>query len=373
MARRNRRAPRRAHERAPIEPQRQVWRRSGYAVVTTVAVLLASCGTVEQPLNSWDPQGPIAEKINSLFWPVFWIAVAVFILVQGALLVAVVVFRDRGEKDKDRKNPKQTEGNTTLELIWTVIPTLILAGIAVPTVATIFELGECPADSMDIEIIGHQWWFEYHYPDTGITTANVMVIPEDTEICGRMTSDDVIHNYWIPKLAGKRYLVPGQETELRLYAYEPGEYWGHCAEFCGLSHSKMRARVVSLTLDDFDAWVDNQLQVAITPEEGTLAAQGLELFRTGACVGCHILDGVNNPDPSTLAISAPDLTHFATRNVFAGAVLPTGLDPTQADWEAGLAEWLADPPTVKPGSFMPNLGLTADEIDALIAYLGTLK
>ncbi len=340
-------------------------------MLTVSTVVLASCTREEQPLNSWDAQGPIAEQINSLFWPVFWIAVAVFVLVQGALIVAIVMFRER--KNDQRKEPKQTHGNTTLELVWTAIPTLILAGIAVPTVATIFELADCPSDAMEIEIIGHQWWFEYHYPDSGVTTANVMVIPEDTEICAKMTSDDVLHNYWVPKLAGKRYLVPGQETELRLFADEPGEYWGHCAEFCGLSHAKMRARVIALPQGEFDAWVDAQLQVAAMPEEGTLAAEGMDVFLNGACIGCHIIDGVNNPDPETLAVVGPNLTHFASRNVFAGAVLPTGLNPSQEDWENGLREWLADPPTVKPGSFMPNLALTADEIEALVAYLSTLK
>lgn len=341
-----------------------------------LAIFLAGCTRREQPLNTFDPQGPIAEKIDSLFWLVFWIAVVVFVLVQGALLVAIIVFRDRRGPRRDgteRKEPIQTKGNKRLELLWTAIPTLILAGIAVPTVASIFELADCPDGAMEIQIIGHQWWFEYNYPDSGIVTANVMVIPADTEICAKMTSADVIHNYWIPKLSGKRYLVPGQETELRLYAYDPGEYWGHCAEFCGLSHAKMRARVVALTLSDFDAWVSAQLEPAIMPADGTLAARGLEVFQTGACIGCHILDGVNNPDPSRLAVTAPDLTHFASRNVFAGASLPSGLEPTQQDWEAALKEWLADPPTVKPGSFMPDLGLTAEDIDALVAYLSTLK
>ena len=359
MARRDRRARRRVQ-----------WR-STYVAIVGLAVILSSCGNQVQPLNSWDAQGPIAEKLNALFWPVFWIATGVFVLVQGALLFMILKFRDRGEKDKDRKEPKQTPGNTKLELIWTVIPTLILAGIAVPTVASIFELADCPDGSYEIQIIGHQWWFEYQYPDSGVTTANVMVIPEDTEICAKMTSDDVLHNYWIPKLGGKRYLVPGQETEMRLYASNPGEYWGHCAEFCGLSHSKMRARVVAMTQGDYDAWVSAQLEPALMPEEGSVAARGLEVFQTGACIGCHILDGVNNPE--TVTITAPNLTHFASRNVFAGAVLPAGLNPTQADWEDGLREWLADPPTVKPGSFMPDLGLTAEEIDALVAYLSGLK
>ncbi len=352
--------------------QRLRWWPSKRAPVAVVSLLLlASCSRVEQPLNSFDSQGPIAEQINSLFWPVFWMAVAIFVLVQGALLVAVFLFRER--KGRERPEPKQVAGNTRLELLWTVIPTLILAGIAVPTVVTLFDLAECPRGAMEIEVIGHQWWFEYRYPDSGVVTANVMVIPEDTEICAKMTSDDVLHNFWIPKLAGKRYLVPGQETEQRLYAEDPGEYWGHCAEFCGLSHARMRARVIAMTGADFDDWVSNQLLPATTPEPGSQAEQGREVFMAGACIGCHIIDGVNNPDPETLTIPGPDLTHFASRNVFAGATLPAGLNPTQADWEAGLRLWLADPPTWKPGSFMPDQGLTADEIEALVAYLSMLE
>ena len=374
MARRHGRARERPQTRSHQRPRAHAWWRSTYVLVAGIGVLLASCGREEQPLNSWDAQGPIAERINGLFWPVFWMATAVFVLIQGALLVAIFVFRDRPKRDgTTRKEPKQTHGNTRLELLWTAIPTLILAGIAVPTVGAIFELADCPDGAMEIQIIGHQWWFEYQYPDSGVTTANVMVIPEDTEICAKMTSDDVLHNYWIPKLAGKRYLVPGQITELRLYADNPGEYWGHCAEFCGLSHAKMRARVLAVTPADFDDWVSAQLEPAIMPGEGTAAARGMEVFLGGACIGCHVLDGVNNPDPETLAVTAPDLTHFASRNMFAGATLPAGLEPTQQDWEAGLKQWLADPPTVKPGSFMPDLGLTAEEIDALVAYLSVLK
>ncbi len=352
--------------------ERPVWRLLGRVPLALLSLLaLGSCGRVEQPLNSFDDQGPIAERINDLFWPVFWMAVVIFVLVQGALLVAVFLFRER--KGKQRPEPKQLKGNSRLELLWTVVPTLILAGIAVPTVTTLFDLAECPSGAMEIEVIGHQWWFEYQYPDSGIVTANVMVIPEDTEVCAKMTSEDVLHNFWIPKLAGKRYLVPGQETEQRLYADDPGEYWGHCAEFCGLSHARMRARVIAMTRSDFDEWVANQILPAVTPEPGSAAEDGMEVFLTGACIGCHVIDGVNNPDPDTLAVPAPDLTHFASRHVFAGATLPDGLNPTQADWEESLKLWLADPPEWKPGSFMQYLGLTAEEIDDLVAYLSTLE
>ncbi len=352
-------------------------RRSMTRIVSRVSVallsmlLLVSCGRVEQPLNSFDSRGPIAERINELFWPVFWGATVIFVLVQGALLLAVFLFRER--RGKDRPEPKQIAGSTRLELIWTVIPTLILAAIAVPTVSVLFDLAECPDGAMEVEVIGRQWWFEFRYPDSGVVTANVMVIPEDTEICAKMTSEDVLHNFWIPKLAGKRYLVPGQETEQRLYAEDPGEYWGHCAEFCGLSHARMRARVVAKTQADFDSWVNDQLLPARMPEPGSQAEKGMEIFLAGTCIGCHIIDGVNNPDPDTLTVAAPNLTHFGSREVFAGATLPPQLDPDRADWEAGLRLWLSDPPTWKPGSFMPELGLTAEEIDALVAYLSSLK
>lgn len=346
-----------------------VWRRAALLLLT--ATVLTSCSREIQPLNSFDPQGPIADRINNLFWPVFWIATAIFVLVQGALLIAILLFRDR--KNRDAKEPKQTHGNAVLEVVWTAIPTLILAGIAVPTVSAVFDLAECPDEAFQVEIIGHQWWFEYHYPDFDITTANVLVIPAGTEVCATMTSDDVLHNYWVPKLNGKRYLVPGQETELRLAADEPGEYWGHCAEFCGLSHAKMRARVIALSAADFEEWVAAQQAIPEPPAEGTPEWDGLQVFLGRGCTSCHVLGGVNEPDPDTLTVVAPNLTHFASRHVFAGATLPAGLDPSQEDYEAALGEWLADPPTVKPGSYMPNLGLTADEIDALVAYLGSLK
>ena len=201
-----------------------------------------------------------------------------------------------------------------------------------------------------------------------------MVIPEDTEVCAKMTSDDVLHNFWIPKLAGKRYLVPGQETEQRLYADDPGEYWGTLRRVLraqprpdagpGDRHDPRRFRCLG--------------GQPAPPRRDTVARLRGRAGNGGVSwgepvSGCHIIDGVNDPDPATLTVPAPDLTHFADRHVFAGATLPAGLNPTRADWEAGLKLWLADPPTWKPGSFMSDLGLTADEIDALVAYLSTLE
>jgi cytochrome c oxidase subunit 2 len=348
-------------------------RLSRLTALVGTAALLASCSLIEiqdAPMTIFEPAGPNAERLDGLFWMVFWIATVVFVLVIGAIVVMLFVFRDRGKDDAEE--PKQLHGNTRLEVIWTVIPALILAAISVPTVAGVFDLTGCDSDSMKVEVVGHQWWFEYHYPDQGIDTANVMVIPAGQEICAVMTSDDVLHNFWIPALHGKRYLVPGQVTLLRLESYEPGEFWGQCAEFCGLSHSLMRVRVLAMEPSDFEAWVADQQKPAALPVEGMPEYDGYQVFTNKGCVQCHTVrfedDSASNIVPRE-AFNGPDLTHFASRTVFAGASLPEEGE----SYDAALKKWLADPPEVKPGSFMPNLALTEQEIDDLIVWLESNK
>ena len=337
------------------------------SVLASSALLLGACSFIEidnAPLTTFEPAGPFAERIDGLFWPVFWIAVVVFVLVEGAILLSILLFRDK----EGAKEAKQTHGSPKLEVLWTVIPALILAGISIPTTAAIFDLTECGSDAIEIEVIAHQWWFEFHYPEAGVSTANVMVIPAGQEVCAKMTSVDVIHNFWIPALNGKRYIIPGQTTDLRLQADEPGEYWGHCAEFCGLSHSLMRARAVALPLGDYQTWLEDQQAPATLPSAGTAEYDGYQVYLSKGCTQCHTarFDDVSASNiVADGAFNGPELTHFASRNVFAGAILP-GEDESRA---AALKRWLADPPTVKPGSFMPNLALTEREIDDLIAWL----
>lgn len=339
------------------------------AAIVGPAVLLAGCAIIEvddNPLTTLEPAGPNAEQIDGLFWMVFWIATGVFALVMGGLLVIVFFFRDRG--NGDAKEPKQLHGNPKLEVAWTVIPALILAAIAVPSVSSIFELTECSPDAMEIEVIGHQWWFEYYYPDHDFRTANVMVIPTGQEICAVMTSDDVIHSFWVPALAGKRDVIPGQTEILPFQAAEPGDYWGHCAEFCGLSHSLMRARVQALPRAEFDSWAAAQQEPTHLPAEGEPGYEGYQVYLNKQCIQCHQVR-FDEAEASVLvppeAFHGPELTHFASRDVFAGATLP---EEGESHDEA-LARWLADPPTVKPGSYMPDLALTAQEIDALVVWL----
>ena len=325
----------------------------------TPFIFLSAC-IENAPLDSLSPEGPYASSIDELFWITFWIAVGVFVIVQGALLLSVFVFKEKPESPE----PKQIHGNTKLEILWTVIPVLILAAIAVPTVQTIFDLAREPEDALKIEVIGHQWWFEYKYPDYGITTANVLVIPADKPVRLEMWSNDVLHNYWVPKLNGKRYLVPGQTTYLNLHADSPDEFWAQCGEYCGLSHSKMRGRVLSLSQKDFDSWVENEQKnaTAFSNEDLSLAAEGQQVYLNAGCTQCHVVNGVWDVQGDRIA---PNLTHFAVRNVFAGAALENNRE--------NLTRWLANPAEIKPGTFMPNLELTESEINALIAYLETLK
>ncbi len=308
------------------------------------------------------------------------LAIIVFVVVELAL--AVAIFRFRKRKGDDRE-PKQTHGNTALEITWTVIPALILVGITVPTMMVLFELREPPeGDVITVNVTGHQWWWEFEYPDIvdaqgrPLTTANELHIPvgKTTEL--KMNSADVIHSFWVPPLAGKRDLVPGRETSIQ---FTPDvdrageEIPGQCAEFCGLGHADMRMLVFLETEADFEAWAQQQLEPATIPTEGPEAA-GFEIF-TALCAACHQAvvkdqDGVVSVIGEALA---PDLTHFGSRSSLGARVL----DNTPEH----LAQWIDNPSDIKgmapelndfeKGRIlgMPDYGLGEEEIRALVALL----
>ncbi len=345
------------------------------------ALLLSACGGDASAL---DPAGPYAQGPHDLIRIVFIIALVVFVFVQGMIILSVIKFRRK--PDDDGSLPVQVHGNTRLEIIWTVIPALILAAIAVPTVRGIFDQMNEPEDGIVIQVIGHRWWWEYEYPaeafglEQSIFTANELVIPAGVPVRLEMTAADnqrspdlgVVHSFWIPRLAGKQDVVPGQTTFLNLQADEPGRYIGQCAEYCGLSHVNMRARAVALDEAEWQQWLEDQSSPAEVPTTG-LEAEGYELFQElgggrEACIQCHQVytDGGNRG-----AGVGPDLTHLMSREEFAGAIVD--LD------EENLRAWLADPNAVKPmqyesnGIGMPDLDLSEDELDALVAFLLTLQ
>lgn len=324
------------------------------AGVVLLGLVLSGCAK-NAPQDTLEPDGPFARQIDDLFqWP-FWIAVAVFVVVEGLILFAVLRFRHRS----DDEVPKQIHGNTRLEISLTALPLIILLGLSVPTVGTILDLAEKPGgDPLTIDVIGKQWWWEYRYPGSGVVTANELHFPVGEPVHLRLQSADVIHSFWIPKLNGKRDVIPGRVQTMKIQAERPGLYLGQCVEFCGESHANMRLRAVAHTKADFVQWIADQQKSASKPSGGD-AAEGADLFTAKGCAGCHAVKGFAQ------GRVGPDLTHLQSRTTFAGSIF--SMSPEN------LAAWLRDPPGEKPGSRMPNLKLTEDEIAKLVAYLETLK
>lgn len=392
-----------------------VSRRARIALVAMVAFAAAGCAQ-DAPQDTWDPAGPNAQKIHDLQLPVFIIAGVVGLIVFSAIGFVTWRYRDRGQPI-----PKQTHGKPALEIALTILPALILIGIAVPTVGTLMALNKTSDTECVINVTGQQWWWEIDYPvqegcggvSDVIVTSGQMVIPIDTPVLVRGTSRDVIHSWWIPRLNGKRDMVPGRVQTNRIQADEPGTYAGQCTEFCGLSHANMRMEVIALEPDDFEAWKANQLEAYTSPQADTLAAEGEAQF-ISQCSRCHQVNGledadgdpiVSRPDLYVYAGAAPNLTNLMTRNTFAGASFDLLLEQCRNEvWDAPpdevgpeylkgvtaeclnsvqLREWLRDAPQMKPmyadpteleatdGLYrgMPYLGLSEDQIDQLVAYL----
>ena len=358
---------------------RQRFTRAGLAGL--LLALAAGCAK-NAPQDTFDAEGDTAQKIDTLQRPVFIVAGIVGVLVAVAIVYLVVKFRDRPGHPDEAADPVQIHGNTRLEVMWTAIPFLILAPIAVVTVARVIDLSDRPDNALVVSVYGQQWWWSYEYEldgneDNGpeIITANDLVIPEDREVVLELHSRDVIHSFWIPALAGTRDAVPGRMHTLVIEADHPGVFVGQCKEFCGLSHANMRARAVALTDGQFEAWLEQQQEDAREPTD-EVAQAGLAVFET-KCATCHQVNGVNEvEDPPLVAGHAPNLTHFMSRGVFASAMFPLYNEDGSLNRPA-LEAWLRDPPGVLPmapegARGMPNLALTEDEIDELVAYLSTL-
>jgi cytochrome c oxidase subunit II len=358
------------------------------AAAIGLLLLLGACAP-NATQDSLQPKGPYAEKLKDLFIPVFWVAVFVFVVVEGGIIWITIRYRHR--KGRDRI-PAQTHGNTRLEIGWTIAPALILAGVMVPTIAGIWDLArQPPEDALNVTVEGFQWWWGFEYTDEDmqttygdnlpIRTADVLVIPEDRVVYltlegagGQIKKDDpadsdymVIHSFWIPELAGKQDVVPGRENHILMQADQPGMYEGQCAEFCGLQHGRMLVRVRALAAEDWDAWVANQKGPGVEPSGR--ATRGMDLFMgqlsegRGSCIECHAIGGTD-----ATSQAAPELTHFAdpTHECFAGCIWET----TDRD---ALEAWLRDPGAVKMGSKMPDYDLSEEEIDALVEYLYSLR
>jgi len=336
----------------PVEPARRALRHVRPDLLV-VAVLAAGCAW-EGPRSSLSPRSDLARLIFEVYGIVTWATLLIALVVSVVLAWVLLRFRAR----TGAPIPRQTRGHTLLEISWTIAPALALLVIAIPTIQVIFRTqGAPPPGALEVVVRGWQWWWEFRYPSLDVVTANELHLPVGRPVMLRLEGPDVIHSFWVPQLGGKRDVVPGRVNFIALTPDAAGEYLGQCAEFCGASHALMGIRVIVEPPEAFARWV--AAQQTAPPQPTGAAADGKAVYTRSACVGCHTIRGVS---AGTLG---PDLTHFGSRKTLAA-----GLRPNTPET---LAAWLRDPPALKPGVKMPNLGLSDADARALTAYLLSLK
>ena len=398
-------------------------------------VLLSGCFWLDGPQSTFDPSGPVARRQMDLFYTTCWVSLVIFVVVGSVLAYAMIKFRARGEADEHAEPPEQAHGNPLVEISLIGASVLSLVIIAIPTLSGIWYSFDVPvedkADTYEITATGYQWWFKFDYlsetaqtldpsgklVNAPFSTANELVIPAGRPIHINLRTVDVIHSFWIPKLAGKVDMMPNRGNHLWLRSDKPGYFWGQCAEFCGESHAVMRFRVIALGPKEFNDWVNAQMAPArkvtltagtdaskakaqfaeyrafrrneagysntfdvspldawraqqvppATGENPALIQKGRELFAAKTCSSCHTVRG-----DGYIGVVGPELTHVGARSTIAAGLLENDRDE--------LHRWIHAPNEVKPGNTMWVAGylangikLTPEDEDALVNYLQSLK
>jgi len=319
---------------------------------------------VSQVTNIFAPAATPAHAIFHLSLLVLGITSCIFLVVSGLLLYALIRFRNRASATSDPQEPAQIYGSNQIELSWTVIPVLIVVMLFLATARIIFstENAPKPSDALDITVIGHQFWWEYRYPKLGVVTANELHIPTGDAAHPipsylTMSSADTDHSFWVPRLAGKMDLIPNKINTMWIDPLEPGLFLGQCGQYCGTQHAKMLIRVYADRPAQFAAWVAHQIQPAA---QDPAAAEGQAVFLRNACISCHTVAGT-----TAAGRFGPDLTHVGGRDTIASGSVP--------NTAANLRAFVDNPAHFKPGALMPEMHLNAHDLDAVAAYLTTLK
>lgn len=386
-------------------------RQAAPALLVVAALLaLTACGETEYPNSTFNRHTDLNTWIDALWDRLLFWGTVVFVFVEAALVFTIIKYRKR----PGGPEAKQIHGNAALEITWTAIPAVILVLIAVPTVRTIFQTqAPAPSDALKIEVIGHQWWWEFRYPELGITTANEVYVPVGRTASFELKTVDVLHSFWIPQMGGKRDLITNKTNYMWFTPSDTlaSSAWnGFCTEYCGASHANMKFRLFTVQPDEFASWAAHQAKVAVfaAPAPGAAAApaatpvtpvanaaqepepvlgyvfpreqlpphvvpqtpvpagldfddalleqgdptRGTQVFMIGGCIGCHAIGG----NPMAVSQIGPNLTHVASRHTIAG-----GLFPNDA---RHLARWIKNARKMKPGSAMQTLGL--NEYDPIL-------
>ena len=337
---------------------------------TLVSPLTAASAGPPIPSSSstsiFSPASTPADSIFRLALFVLAITGIIFLIVSSLLVYSAVKFRKRA--DDDGREPAQIYGSNQLELAWTVIPVLIVVVLFLTAARFIHAIQDAPRPpgAIEVTVVGHQFWWEYRYPQYGFVTANELHVPvsdpkQPTPTFLTLLSADTDHSFWVPRLAGKTDLIPNHPNSMWIDPHETGLYLGQCAQYCGTQHGKMLLRVYVEPRADFDRWVQAQRQpVPANVPTDTPAAEGRRIFETTACINCHVVSG-------TVANGqfGPDLTHLMSRDTIASGAAPNTPE--------NLRLWIENPDAIKPGSLMPPMNLSRQEFDRVTAYLLTLR
>jgi cytochrome c oxidase subunit II len=337
----------------------------GVITALVIALLSSTAALADGPWPN-DPQGPQAKAIADLYWIMFVAAVLVLAIVDGAIVYAGIKFRER-----PGHVAKQFHGHNLLELTWTIIPTIMVVSFSVLSWQKLDFVNNTRGGDvgMVIQAQGSQWLWQFSYPHDDrfklldgsyLVNAEELHIPVGTKVRIELSAKDVIHSFWVPSIGGKKDAVPGRATELWIEADKPGTYKGQCLEFCGEGHADMLITLVAHPVSDYNAWAKEavrQADLINLPETKV----GRELFFSLACVGCHTIK--NTPAGGKVG---PELTHLMSKKSIAGGVL----SPVN---EENLRKWVKNPPAVKPGTLMPNLGLSDQQVNDIVLFLMTLK
>jgi len=314
------------------------------------------------PTNIFAPASTPAKSIFGLSLFVLAVTGAIFLVVFSLLLYCIVRFRKK--RNDDGGEPPQVYGSNQVELAWTIIPILIVVALFMATARVIALVQKTlpPGNAIAVTAVGHQFWWEYRYPQLGVVTANELHLPisdpaHPTPTFITLLSADTDHSFWVPRLGGKTDLIPNHPNTMWIDPQATGVYLGQCAQYCGTQHAKMLLRVYVQSKDEFDLWIRQQRQPAFVNDA---VAQGQRIFETTACINCHTVSGT-----AANGRFGPDLTHLMSRDTIAAGAAP--------NTPANLRLWIRNPNTIKPGSLMPAMELDEQELDALTAYLETLR
>ena len=314
------------------------------------------------PTNIFAPASTPAHSVFRISSFVLEITGAIFVVVFSLLSYAVIKFRER--RGEEGSEPAQVYGSNQMEVAWTILPVLIVVVLFLSTAQVIHRVqdAEAPPNALQVTVVGHQFWWEYQYPQYNITVANELHVPvsdasHPTPTYLHLLSADVDHSFWVPRLAGKTDLIPNHPNTMWIDPQQTGLFLGQCAQFCGAQHAQMLLRVYVQSRADFDAWVKNQQQ---PPAADPAGVAGSALFLTKTCFACHTIKGT-----AAVGTVGPDLTHLMSRDTVASGVLPNTPE--------NLRKWIRDPEATKAGSKMPKIDMTDDELNQIVAYLATLR